>query len=114
VLPERPVVHLDAGYDWQLCRQALAERDMLGEVATRGMPAPIQASRRWSVERTHAWATSTASCAGAPSVAGWWWSSGWYWSTPSSSAAAAAARLELLPLACPTLPSALTPPGAGP
>jgi transposase len=55
VLPERPVVHLDAGYDWQPCRQALAERDMLGEIATRGVPAPIQASRRWPVERTHAW-----------------------------------------------------------
>jgi hypothetical protein len=27
---------------------------MLGEIATRGVPAPIQASRRWPVERTHA------------------------------------------------------------
>jgi hypothetical protein len=26
VLPERPVVHLDAGYDYQPCRQVLAER----------------------------------------------------------------------------------------
>lgn len=25
------------------------------EIATRGVPAPIQASRRWPVERTHAW-----------------------------------------------------------
>jgi hypothetical protein len=40
VLPERPVVHLDAGYDWQTCRQVLAERRMVGEIATRGMPAP--------------------------------------------------------------------------
>jgi transposase len=55
VLPERPVVHLDAGYDWQPCRQVLAERRMVGEIATRGMPAPIQAGRRWPVERTHAW-----------------------------------------------------------
>jgi transposase len=55
VLPQRPVVHLDAGYDYQLCRQALAGRGMLGEIAPRGMPAPIQASRRWPVERTHAW-----------------------------------------------------------
>ena len=55
VLPARPVVHLDAGYDWKPCRQALAARGMLGEIATRGMPAPIQASRRWPVERTHAW-----------------------------------------------------------
>jgi transposase len=55
VLPARPVVHLDAGYDWQPCRQVLAERDMAGEIATRGKPAPVQASRRWAVERTHAW-----------------------------------------------------------
>jgi hypothetical protein len=55
VLPERPVVHLDAGYDYQTCRQVLAERGMVGEVAARGVPAPIQASRRWPVERTHAW-----------------------------------------------------------
>jgi transposase len=55
VLPAHPVVHLDAGYDYQPCRQALAERGMVGEIATRGVPAPIQASRRWPVERTHAW-----------------------------------------------------------
>jgi transposase len=55
-LPERPVVHLDAGYDYRTCRQVLAERGMAGEIATRGKPAPIQASQRWPVERTHAWA----------------------------------------------------------
>jgi hypothetical protein len=55
VLPTRPVVHLDAGYDYQLCRQVLVKRGMVGQVATRGVPAPIQASRRWPVERTHAW-----------------------------------------------------------
>jgi hypothetical protein len=37
------------------CRQALATRGMLGAIATRGVPAPVQASRRWPVERTHAW-----------------------------------------------------------
>jgi hypothetical protein len=55
VLPTRPVVHLDAAYDYQPCRQALAARGMVGEVARRGVPTPIQASRRWPVERTHAW-----------------------------------------------------------
>jgi transposase len=54
-LPAQPVVHLDAGYDYQPCRQALAERGMVGEIATRGIPAPIQAGRRWVIERTHAW-----------------------------------------------------------
>ena len=55
VPPAQPVVHLDAGYDYQPCRQALTRRRMLGEIATRGVPAPIQAGRRWPVERTHAW-----------------------------------------------------------
>jgi hypothetical protein len=54
-LAARPVVHLDAGSDDQPCRQALAARGMVGQIATRGVPAPIQASRRWPVERTHAW-----------------------------------------------------------
>jgi hypothetical protein len=51
----RPVVHLDTGYDYQPCRHVLSERGMAGEIATRGVQAPIQASRRWPVERTHAW-----------------------------------------------------------
>ena len=55
-LPQRPTVHLDAGYDWQPCRQVLRERGMAGEIATRGKPAPVQAGRRWVIERTHAWA----------------------------------------------------------
>jgi transposase len=55
-LPARPVVHLDAGYDYQPCRQVLAECGMAGEIAARGVPAPIQVGRRWVVERTHAWA----------------------------------------------------------
>ena len=54
-LPTQPVVHLDAGYDYQPCRQVLTERGMVGQIATRGLPAPIQAGRRWPVERTHAW-----------------------------------------------------------
>jgi transposase len=54
-LPARPVVHLDAGYDYQPCRQVLAERGITGEIATRGVPAPVQVGRRWVIERTHAW-----------------------------------------------------------
>jgi hypothetical protein len=41
VLPARPVVHLDAAYDYQPCRQALAERGLVGEIATRGVSALI-------------------------------------------------------------------------
>ena len=54
-LPERPMVYLDAGYDYQPCRQVLADRGMIGQIARRGVPAPIQAGRRWLIERTHAW-----------------------------------------------------------
>jgi transposase len=53
-LPAQPVVHLDAGYDYQPCRQVLAARAMVGEITTRGAPAPIQVGRRWVIERTHA------------------------------------------------------------
>jgi hypothetical protein len=35
-LPAQPVVHLDAGYDDQPCRQVLTKRGMVGQIATRG------------------------------------------------------------------------------
>jgi transposase len=54
-LPVQPVVHLDAGYDYQPCRQVLAGRGMVGQIAARGVPAAIQVGRRWVIERTHAW-----------------------------------------------------------
>jgi Transposase DDE domain len=48
-------VHLDRGYDTAKGRAELAGRGMTGQIAEKGTPAPIQASRRWPVERTHAW-----------------------------------------------------------
>jgi len=54
-LPPHPVVHLDAGYDSDKTRDLLDDRGMRGQIATKGTPAPIQATRRWPVERTHAW-----------------------------------------------------------
>jgi transposase len=54
-LPGTLTVHLDAGYDWKPCRQILAERGMAGDIAARGVPAPVQVGRRWVIERTHAW-----------------------------------------------------------
>ena len=54
-LPDEVTVHLDAGYDSaQTCAQ-LDARGLLGQIAYKGEKAPIQASRRWHVERTHAW-----------------------------------------------------------
>ena len=54
-LPERVVVHLDAGYDGRPCRESLAERGLAGDIARRGTPAPIQVGKRWVVERSNFW-----------------------------------------------------------
>ncbi|MFD5491786.1 IS5 family transposase [Streptomyces sp. GDS52] len=54
-LPDDVAVHLDAGYDSDTTRTLLGERGLRGRIAHKGEKAPIQASRRWHVERTHAW-----------------------------------------------------------
>jgi transposase len=54
-LPAQVTVHLDGGFDSDKTRTELAERGLRGQIAERGTPAPIQAGRRWPVERTHAW-----------------------------------------------------------
>ena len=54
-LPADVTVHLDAGYDYRPCREALDERGLRGQIAHRGQPAPIQVGRRWVVERTNSW-----------------------------------------------------------
>jgi transposase len=54
-LPADVTVHLDAGYDYRPCREALDQRGLTGQIAHRGEPAPIQVGRRWVVERTNSW-----------------------------------------------------------
>jgi hypothetical protein len=54
-LPAEVTVHLDAGYDYRPCREALDERGLVGEIASRGTPAPIQVGKRWVVERANSW-----------------------------------------------------------
>jgi transposase len=54
-LPDNITVHLDASYDSDKTRTLLNERGLHGRIAHKGEKAPIQASRRWHVERTHAW-----------------------------------------------------------
>jgi transposase len=54
-LPEEITVHLDAGYDSQKTRTELESRSLKGEIARKGEKAPIQAGKRWPVERTNAW-----------------------------------------------------------
>jgi hypothetical protein len=55
VLPEERTCHLDAGYHGQPARRALAELGFAAQIAVKGIPAPVQAGRRWPVERTHSW-----------------------------------------------------------
>ncbi|MDH6493932.1 IS5 family transposase [Streptomyces sp. SAI-149] len=55
LLPDDITVHLDAGYDSDKTRALLNERGLHGRIAHKGEKAPIQASQRWHVERTHAW-----------------------------------------------------------
>jgi IS5 family transposase len=54
-LPNDITVHLDAGYDSGKTRITLDERGLPGRIAPRGEKAPVQATERWHVERTHAW-----------------------------------------------------------
>jgi hypothetical protein len=54
-LPEHISVHLDAGYDSQVTRDLLAELGCEPRIATKGIPAPIQNTARWVVERTNSW-----------------------------------------------------------
>lgn len=52
---EPGTVHLDRGYDNGPARALLATLGLEGEIARKGVPAPVQAGSRWTVERTHAW-----------------------------------------------------------
>jgi Transposase DDE domain len=54
-LPTGRTCHLDAGYDSQPTRQTLDDLGFAAQIAHKGTPAPIQAGRRWPVERTHSW-----------------------------------------------------------
>jgi transposase len=54
-LPERASVHLDRGYDSDLTRKRLKERGLIGVICEKGKPAPLQATKRWVVERTNSW-----------------------------------------------------------
>jgi hypothetical protein len=54
-LPENATMHLDSGYDGKPSRDVLATHHMVGEIATKGVPAPIQVGKRWVCERTHSW-----------------------------------------------------------
>jgi hypothetical protein len=54
-LPEPVMVHLDRGYDSELTRKRLAERNLIGVISEKGKPSPLGATNRWVVERTSSW-----------------------------------------------------------
>ncbi len=54
-MPETVNVNLDRGYDSTKSRALIAELGFTAEIARKGVPAPIQAGKRWVIERTHSW-----------------------------------------------------------
>ena len=53
--PESVSVHLDRGYDSNVTRRLLEERELIGVICEKGKPAPLSAGSRWVVERTNSW-----------------------------------------------------------
>jgi transposase len=54
-LPVGIAAHLDRGYDGEPTRTLLAGLRITGVIARKGTPAPLQAGKRWVVERTQSW-----------------------------------------------------------
>lgn len=54
-LPDKPGMHLDRGYDSAKTRDLLEILGYEAEIAIKGEPAPIQAGKRWPIERLHSW-----------------------------------------------------------
>jgi hypothetical protein len=55
-MPDDVTVHLDRGYDSATTRVLLETTfGFTGEIARKGVPAPVQAGSRWVVERCHSW-----------------------------------------------------------
>jgi transposase len=55
LVPEGATVHLDRGYDSKLTRLRLLERGLVAKVSEKGRPAPLNATKRWIIERTNSW-----------------------------------------------------------
>ena len=53
--PERARVHPDRGYDSEATRERLEARSLTPMISEKGKPAPLQATKRWVVERTNSW-----------------------------------------------------------
>jgi transposase len=55
LLVEGAGVHLDRGYDSKATRVRLLERGLIAEIPQKGRPAPLNATKRWVVQRTNSW-----------------------------------------------------------
>jgi hypothetical protein len=51
-------VHLDRGYDSEATRKRLKDRGLLPMISEKGKPAPLQATKRWMIERTNSWSNA--------------------------------------------------------
>lgn len=54
-LPEGATAHLDRAYEGDPTRALLDRLGFTGDIARKGIPAPLEAGKRWVVERTQAW-----------------------------------------------------------
>ena len=54
-LPEDITAHLDRAYEGAPTRVLLDQLGFTGDIARKGVPAPLQAGKRWVVERTQSW-----------------------------------------------------------
>ncbi|MEY9895324.1 hypothetical protein ABIA31_009013, partial [Catenulispora sp. MAP5-51] len=54
-LPANARIHLDSAYNGKPCRKILDDHALVGEIAAKGVPAPIQVGKRWVVERSQSW-----------------------------------------------------------
>jgi len=54
-LPNDVTTHLDRAYDGAPTQALLDALGFTGDIARKGVPAPLQAGKRWVVERTQAW-----------------------------------------------------------
>lgn len=54
-MPERVSVHLDHGYCSEATCKRLGDRGLGAVISEKGKPAPLQATKRWVVERTNFW-----------------------------------------------------------
>jgi hypothetical protein len=53
-MPDEVIPHLDRGNDSAGTRALLKVFGLQGEIARKGVAAPVRAGKRWVVERTHA------------------------------------------------------------